>query len=172
VAAAVTWVQTDGPALGLDAANITLLGHSAGAHLVAIVGTDPGLLVAAGADPGKVACVVALDFEFDLATAAARTLIADAFGTDPEVIAGASPSVQVERNGPPGARFLVVTRGAPGRVENAHSFVDLINDAGGTAGLVDANPYSHNQVSSQLGAPDDSLVTPPVTDFVRSCAAD
>jgi arylformamidase len=36
VAAAVAWVQQQGPELELGGSDITLLGHSAGAHLVAI----------------------------------------------------------------------------------------------------------------------------------------
>jgi arylformamidase len=171
VAAAVAWVQHDGPALGLQGTDITLVGHSAGAHLVAIVGADPTLLTGAGADPGGVACVVPLDFSFDLARAPAAELIAGAFGTDPDDIAAASPNVQIERNGPPAARYLVGTRGAPGRVADAQAFVDLVNDSGGTAELVDANPYSHEEINLQLGAPDDRLVTPVATEFVASCAS-
>ena len=169
VAAAVAWVQQEGPAFGLDATNVTLIGHSAGAHLVAIVGTDPALLIEAGANPADVSCVVALDFSFDLATAPADKMIADAFGKDPDVIAAASPNVQIERNGPPIARFLVGTRGGPRRVADAQAFVDMVNDTGGSAQLVDATPYTHNQISSQLGASDDTLVTPTVSEFVRSC---
>jgi hypothetical protein len=45
----------------------------------------------------------------------------------------------------------------------------MINDAGGSAQLVDATPYTHNQISSQLGAPGDTLVTPTASEFVRSC---
>ncbi len=169
VAAAVAWVQQEGPAIGLNATDVTMIGHSAGAHLVAIVGTDPALLTEAGADPADVSCVVALDFSFDLATAPADKIIADAFGTDPDVLAAASPNIQIERNGPPSARFLVGTRGGPRRVADAQAFVDMINDAGGSAQLVDATPYTHNQISSQLGAPGDTLVTPTVSEFVRSC---
>ena len=171
VAAAVAWVQQTGPELELGGSDITLLGHSAGAHLVAIVGTDATLIADAGADLGSVLCVVALDFSFDLASAPAAKMIADAFGTDPDVIAAASPNVQIERNGPPTARFLVGTRGGPRRVADAQGFVDLVNDAGGRADLLDANPYTHNQISSQLGAPNDTLVTPVVSEFVRSCIA-
>lgn len=169
VAAAVAWVQKEGPPVGLDGTNITLVGHSAGAHLVAIVGADPLLLTEAGADPAEVSCIVALDFSFDLASAPVDSMISDAFGTDPEVIAAASPNVQIDRNGAPSARFLVGTRGGPRRVADAQAFVDLVNDAGGSAQLVDASPYTHNQISSQLGASDDSLVTPAASKFVGSC---
>jgi arylformamidase len=171
VAAAVAWLQREGPELGLQGTDITLIGHSAGAHLVAIVGTDPTLLTDAGADPADVSCVVPLDFSFDLASAPATGLIADAFGTDPEVVAAASPNVQIERNGAPTARFLVGTRGAPRRIADARTFVDLVNDTGGSAELFDANPYTHSQINSQLGAPDDRLVTPAVSEFVASCSS-
>ncbi len=169
LAAAVAWVQQNGPAQGLDPTKLTLIGHSAGAHLVAIVATDQALLTTAGADPAKVSCVVALDFSFDLASAPADKMIADAFGTDPQLIAAASPNVQIERNGAPSARFLIATRGGRSRVADAQAFVDLVNTSGGSAELVDATPYTHNQVSTQLGAADDTLVTPAVTEFVQSC---
>ena len=169
LAAAVAWIQQNGAAEGLDPTKLTLIGHSAGAHLVAIVATDPALLTTAGADPSMVSCVVALDFSFDLARAPADKMIADAFGTDPEVIASASPNVQIERNGAPSARFLIATRGGRSRVADAQAFVDLVNTSGGSAELVDATPYTHNQVSTQLGAADDELVTPAVSAFVQAC---
>jgi acetyl esterase/lipase len=169
VAAAVAWVQGEGPAIGLDPEHLALVGHSAGAHLVSIVGTDPALLASAGADPLGIDCVVALDVDYDLADAAGQALIANAFGTDPEVLAAASPPIQVERNGAPSAPFFIVTRGGPQRIAKAQGFVDVINDSGGSAQLLDATGYSHEEVSSQLGAPADTVVTPPVTDFVRSC---
>jgi acetyl esterase/lipase len=169
VAAAVAWVQAEGATIGLDPDRLVLVGHSAGAHLVSIVGTDPSLLTGAGADPVGVDCVVALDVDYDLADAAGQALIANAFGTDPDVLAAASPPIQVGRNGAPSASFFVVTRGGPPRIAKAQGFRDVINDSGGTAQLLDATGYSHAEVSSQLGAPADTLVTPPVTDFVRSC---
>jgi acetyl esterase/lipase len=172
VAAAIGWVQSEGASVGLDPDRVVLVGHSAGAHLVSIVGTDPALLTDAGADPLGVDCVVALDVDYDLADASGQALITNAFGTDPAVIADASPPIQVERNGAPSAAFLVVTRGGTQRIAKAQGFVDVIAETGGSARLLDANPYTHNQVSSQLGAPDETLVTPSVTDFVRSCLAE
>ena len=169
VAAAVAWVQQRGSTVGLAGTSITLIGHSAGGHLVAIVATDPSLLTEAGADPANVSCVVALDASFDLADTPAQELITNAFGTDPEAISNASPTIAIERNGPPSARFQVVTRGSPRRVDGARAFVDLVNNSGGSAELVDATGYTHDEVNSRLGAPDDVLVTPAVTDFVRSC---
>lgn len=171
VADAVAWVQRTGRLVGLDPTNLTLLGHSAGAHLVAIVATDSALLAQAGAQPASVACVVALDFSFDLATAAARPLISNAFGDDPAALASASPTVQVERNGAPAARFLIGTRGGPRRIAEAQGFVDVVERSGGSAELAVANPYTHSQISSQFGAPDETIITPQANTFVESCIA-
>jgi acetyl esterase/lipase len=172
VSAAVAWVQREGASVELDPARMTLLGHSAGAHLVAIVATHPTLLDEAGADPALIACVIPLDFSFDLATAPARSLIANAFGGDTEVLEDASPNVQIARSGPPRAAFLVGTRGGPRRVADARDFVALINESGGYAALLDANPYSHDGISAQLGAPGEQIVTPTVSDFASSCSAE
>lgn len=169
VAAAVAWVQHEGAGIGLDTSRLTLLGHSAGAHLVAIVGTDPSLLIEVGGDPASISCVIPLDSSFDLTTAADRLVIENAFGTDPEVLADASPSVAVERNGPPSARFLVGTRGTAARVAGARAFVDVINRSGGSAELLDATPYDHEGINTHLGEVGETVVTPTVTRFVRSC---
>lgn len=171
VAAAVAWIQLEGPSLGLDTGRLVLLGHSAGAHLVSIVAAHPSLLSDAGADPNRIACVIPLDFSFDLATAPSRALIANAFGANPAVLADASPNVQIEREGAPRARFLVGTRGGRMRVAESQSFVDLIIESGGTAELLEANPYTHNQISSQLGAPGEEVVTPDVSAFAATCFA-
>ena len=54
-----------------------------------------------------------------------------------------------------------------------HAWAALRRDSSSAdrADLLDANPYTHNQISSQLGAPNDTLVTPVVSEFVRTCIA-
>ncbi len=172
VAAAIGWVQAHGAEHGLDATRMALMGHSAGGHLVSIVVVDPSLL-AAGSSADTVACVVALDSaSYDLAGSPAEEsgLVPNAFGTDPEVVADASPQVQVERNGAPPADFLVVTRGSDGRVAGAQRFVDALNaGGGGTAALSVARPYSHEDVSRKLGEPGEDIVTPAVRQFLQQC---
>lgn len=61
VAAAVAYVKTNAGALGVDARRIILMGHSAGAHLVALVGTDPRYLADAGLSFADIAGVIPLD---------------------------------------------------------------------------------------------------------------
>jgi acetyl esterase/lipase len=174
VADAVAWVSDHAPSFGADPERIVLVGHSAGAHLVALAGADPDVLAAAGVADGAVRCVVALDTEgYDLAERVARggpssVLVRNAFGDDPEVWRAASPLTHVGDGAP--VRFLVVTRGLPGRRAEAARFVDAVLGAGGDATLVTASGYTHADVNRRLGEPGESVVTPPVRDFVSSCA--
>jgi acetyl esterase/lipase len=170
VAAAVAWTVERGPALGLDPARLALMGHSAGAQLVASLATHPTLLEDAGADQSVVGCTVVLDVQLDLTDRLGPSgLVDNAFGTDPAVLADASPLVQVRTQGAPPSRFLVVTRGAPRRVAGAAGFVDLVTGSGGSAELLDARTYSHNEVSQRLGAPGERVVTPPTAAFLSAC---
>ena len=61
VASAIAWLRANAAKEGLDPDRIVLMGHSAGAHLVALVGTDPHYLKAAGVPMGAVKGVVLLD---------------------------------------------------------------------------------------------------------------
>jgi arylformamidase len=175
IVAAIAWLQAVGPGHGLDTEHIVLMGHSAGAHLVSIVATDPDLAAQGGLDPAAIVCVVSLDTEgYDLANSAAEEagIVAEVFGSDPEVIADASPLIQVERHGAPEAPFLVVTRGSANRRAIAQAFVDALIAGGGHVEAVDAGDYTHNDVNLRLGEPGEQVVTPPVTQFLEGCLAD
>lgn len=61
VAAAVATLKARSGALGFDPERIVLVGHSAGAHLVALIGTDPAYLHGAGLSFADIDGVVPLD---------------------------------------------------------------------------------------------------------------
>ena len=61
VASAIAWLRANAASQGLDPDRIVLMGHSAGAHLAALVGTDPRYLRAAGVPIDAVRGVVLLD---------------------------------------------------------------------------------------------------------------
>ncbi len=61
IAAAIARLRADAAANGLDPERIVLMGHSAGAHLAALVGTDPRYLRAAGVPMSAVKGVILLD---------------------------------------------------------------------------------------------------------------
>jgi acetyl esterase/lipase len=66
VAAATAFLLRHAAEYGINPSAYALMGHSAGGHLVALVGTDPFYARAAGLDLGRLAAVVALDGVFDM----------------------------------------------------------------------------------------------------------
>jgi arylformamidase len=61
VASAVAHLRSNAKNLGLDPQRIVLMGHSAGAHLSALVGTDPQYLRGEGLDMAALSGVIPLD---------------------------------------------------------------------------------------------------------------
>jgi arylformamidase len=103
VAAALASVQRKASGWGGDASKIVLMGHSAGAHLVALVSADRSLAVQAGVKPW--AGTVALDSAaYDMTVIMKQRhakFYDNAFGADPAFWARVSPSLQVKGNSPP-----------------------------------------------------------------------
>ena len=61
VAKSIAYLASNAAKLGINPKQIILMGHSAGAHLSALVGTDPRYLRAVGLEPGSLAGVIPLD---------------------------------------------------------------------------------------------------------------
>lgn len=174
VAAAVGWVIDNAEAIGVDGDRVALVGHSAGAHLVSIVGTNPDLLGAVGRARDDVACVVSLDsVTHDLTDQPTfeRDIVQAAFGDDVEVLADGSPTLQAieHADDAPIPEFLIVTRGRDVRLQSAATLEAALIESGATASVYDASPYDHRDVNVQLGEPGETNVTPAVSDFLEAC---
>ena len=170
VGAAVTWVESNAARYGGDGEQIALLGHSAGAHLVALVGTDPTYVTRAGGKVGDIRCVGSYDTaSYDLVQRSAETpLVANAFGSDDATLRDASPLHHLDdrKNLP---AFQVVVRGAPDRRAAETRFADAAEAAGGTVSTLETIGLSHGDVNQLIGAPGDTRMTPAVSDFVTGC---
>jgi arylformamidase len=172
VGAAVAWVEHHIASYGGDGTRIALLGHSAGAHLVALVGTDPTYLERSGGTFDSLRCVGSYDTEsYNLVTRATTRggiLVDNAFGTDPAVLRDASP---INHVGDPAQlpAFQIVERGSPERAASEQAFVDAVRGAGGTADVIDAHSLTHGQVNTTIGASNDTVMTPKVKTFVTDC---
>lgn len=176
VAAAVGWLSDEGPALGIDATRIALMGHSAGAYLVALAATDLGYLDAAGVDSSQVRCAVPLDTRYDPEAEAedsprTEVMYRNALGDDPSTWDAAAPLHLVRpKAGTPG--FLIVTRGAPSRVGASEDFAAALRGVRvPVVEVLNANPLDHEGVNAAIGAPGETAVTPVVMDFLRDCLA-
>jgi len=105
VSAAIAHVRTHAREWGGDPEQIVLMGHSAGAHLAAIVASEETLLAEHGLAPTDLRGVVLLDGAgYDLPTQMASPLLRGqvrrmynaAFSDDPELWVRASPTLQAE----------------------------------------------------------------------------
>ncbi len=103
VAAAIAWVFEHAEEFGGDAKQIAVMGHSAGAHLAAIVSCDETLLGEYEMTTDQLAAVVLLDgagynlperMESLPARGGAAKMFKAAFGDDPEAWVAASPTLQ------------------------------------------------------------------------------
>ena len=113
VAAAIAMLVRDARWFGVDADRIMLIGHSAGAHLVALVGTDPTYLAAHRIPISSIDGVVPLDgagYDVPRQLAAAgpllRRIYLNAFGDEPGYQRRVSPISHAAS--PNAARFLIL----------------------------------------------------------------
>lgn len=165
VAAGIAWTRANIGRYGGDPRRLFLLGHSAGAHLVALVATDPQYLAAHGLGLREsVAGVMPIDTaSYDLVansgTAVSR-MIEDAFGTDRAVLRAASPLLIVKpgsRDYPPFVIAAVKRRHLA--VQQSHALAGLLPQARvivedyGSKGPLRA----HAEVARDLADPDSHL---------------
>lgn len=170
VGAAVAWLGTNAARFGGDGTRIALLGHSAGAHLVALVGTDPTFVDRAGGNVDRIRCVGSYDTaSYDLVQRSGDTrLVENAFGGDEATLRAASPVTHVgDRVRPPS--FQIAVRGTPSRRAAQAAFADAAGAAGSDVTVIDAAGLSHADVNSLIGTVGETRMTPAVTDFVTGC---
>lgn len=117
VAHAVGFLIRRAEQLGFDGKRVVLMGHSAGAHLVALVGTDMSYLQKADLGPKAVRGIIPLDgAAYDVARQIAEggdfmhDTYLQAFGTEPERQAKLSPTKQAAAPNAPAFLILHVQR--------------------------------------------------------------
>ncbi|WP_395752408.1 alpha/beta hydrolase [Prosthecobacter sp.] len=117
VAHAVAFLIRRAEQLGFDGKRVVLLGHSAGAHLVALVGTDMSYFKQAEVDPKAVRGIIPLDgAAYDVPKQIAEggdfmhSTYLEAFGTDPARQDKLSPTKQAAAPNAPAFLILHVQR--------------------------------------------------------------
>jgi acetyl esterase/lipase len=174
VAQAIGWVHAHAGEFGGDPDKIFLMGHSAGAHLAALVTTDARYLKEAKLQPKDVAGVVLLDgAAYDIPRQVEiaplprmRAIYTDAFGTDPADHRDASPITHVAagKGFPPFLILSVATR-RDGRLQS-EALSKALTDAGTSAKLFSAEDKTHATISGDFGTPGDKP-TAAVFEFLR-----
>lgn len=157
VASAIAWLRANARNEGLDPDRIVLMGHSAGAHLAALVGTDPQYLKAAGVPLGAVKGVVLLDGAgYDVPTQASaemnivRPMYEAAFSKGPKRQAALSPTRHAAA--PNVARWLIlpIERRQDSQAQSK-GLADALNRAGASATVVAVPDESHGSLNKGLG---------------------
>ncbi|UDY37548.1 alpha/beta hydrolase [Dermatobacter hominis] len=175
VAAAIGWLIDHARELGTDRARVAVLGHSAGGGIVAAVATDPRFLGAHDLGLDALRCAGSIDGEgYDITAGATHPepfvhdVYLDAFGDDPATWAEASPVRHVSAGrGIPG--FFIAARGPDMRLDLHAGFAEALRSAGVPVTVVDAATLDHAEVSVDIGAPGDTVVTPPLMEFLAAC---
>ena len=162
VAAAIAYLLKNRQKLGIDRSRVVLMGHSAGAHLSALVGTDPQYLRGVGLNLNDLSGVIPLDgAAYDVPaqmTDGARIMqdtYVEAFGTDPERQKALSPFHHA--GGPNAPSFLILHVDREDGKRQSEALVDALRKAGTKTQL---NAFEgkglkgHSEINRKLGDPD------------------
>lgn len=173
VDASIAWVERHIAKHGGDPRKLWLLGHSAGAHLAALAGTDQERLTKAGAHPEFLQGVILLDGAgYDIPRqmlpmtdqGLLGRMYHDAFTSDVKIQTDASPALEHPKNPPP---FLILH---VARREDSKTQSDLLaaalRNAGGSVTVQGIAGKSHMTINRDLGVPGDP-VTVAVAAFLK-----
>ncbi|MBU7579162.1 MAG: alpha/beta hydrolase [Porphyrobacter sp.] len=162
VAAALAHILKRADALGIDRTRVVLTGHSAGAHLVALVGTDERYLKKVGLSFADLKGVMpndgaAYDVTAQIADAGAmmKDTYTQAFGTDPARHKALSPTLQAAAPNAPAFLLLHVQR--PDAVAQSKALAEALKKGGAqaeVAGFPGEGLQGHMEINRKLGQPD------------------
>jgi arylformamidase len=172
LASAIAFVYRNAEDYGGDPDSIFLMGHSSGAHSVALVSIDPQYLRNEGLSLGVIKGTVPLDgASYNLVRTGERKgelprFYRPAFGSKETVWREASPTLHVMdgRRIPP-FRILYVDR--PVSPDRAKELAETLREHGYDAKAVLAKNRSHKSLNNRLGMDGDKY-GPMIADFFRS----
>ncbi|MCB1216123.1 alpha/beta hydrolase [bacterium] len=174
VAAAYAWISENISDFGGDPEHISIMGHSAGAHLVALLGADERWLEAHGLPLNDIDAVICLDGAgYDIPERMSKPLsrllrrfMTDAFGDDGSLWEDASPILQIDSEQVYPPYLILYTARVEGRNQSS-SLAETLQAAGGYAATHQASDKTHGTVNSDIGKPHEWL-TEMVLSFLQA----
>jgi acetyl esterase/lipase len=172
---AVAWLVAHAAEFGIDPTRIAVLGHSAGGGITAAISTDEQFLGRNGLPLTTIRCAASMDGEgYDVVAGATfpdefvSGSYQAAFGTDPAVWVEASPVGHVgPEKGIP--RFFIAERGGDWRMAQHTAFISALQGAGVRTTVLDVSMLAHADLTTIIGRPDDTIVTPALMDYLGGC---
>lgn len=174
IAQAIRWVREHAAEYGGNPDELFLLGHSAGAHLVALVSTNPVYLRQQSLSLKSIKGTILLDGAgYDLAehmaTAGptARKMYSAVFSEDPKTWKAASPITYVRKNQsiPPFLILHVARRADSGKQSEA--FAKKLKQNQIKAEVIAVPGKTHLTINREIGLPED-LPTQKIFEFLKS----
>lgn len=162
VAKAIRWAHDHAKEFGGNPNSIFVMGHSAGAHLAALVCTDESYLKAEGLSLSIIkGCVPVDTAAYDIPRRFAESDVAKAengkvlFGEDAASHRALSPITYVGKvKSIPAFLILHVADRADSKAQS-EQFAKALQKAGVSATVVPAEGKTHGTINSELGQPDD-----------------
>jgi acetyl esterase/lipase len=158
---AIGWVKRNIAQHGGDPARLHLIGHSAGAHHVAILATNERILQKAGVALGDLKSVVELDTQAldvpELMRGSDNALYLQAFGKDPAVWPQVSPRDNVAKDKGIPPFFLVVANERGPKLAQAAAFQKTLQAAGVRCEFVEAPQHDHGSLNRAIGDKSDKV---------------
>ena len=174
IADAVKWVFDNISEYGGDKNKIALLGHSAGAHLVSLTGTNEKFLKSRGLSPAVIKGVASIDtkaydvYEQIHFSPVLKMMYINAFGTDSVKNIEASPVYNVHE-GTQYPCFFIALRGSKERKAPSIKFIKKLEQCGVRVSWVDGSMYDHKGINNAIGDENDNVITPPLINFFENC---
>jgi arylformamidase len=174
IASALAYLRGRAGELGFDPDRIVLSGHSAGAHLAALVSSDDGYLKTAGVPLTAIRGTVLLDGAgYDVATQMntgagplLKKMYTDAFSTDPAKQKQLSPLTYAAG---PNVRQWLLFHDAKRQdaTSQANGFAAALKTAGESTRIIPVPDSSHLKINHDVGA-GDNLITREFDAFIKA----
>jgi arylformamidase len=171
VADAVKWIYDNIANYGGNNQKIALLGHSAGAQLVALTGTSKLFLPTRGINLNLIKGVACIDTEgYDVVARCKENnqVYLNAFGQANTFWFEASP-INNLFSGTNYPKFFIAKRGNNTRIGYSNAFITKLQSVGVMVREVTANQYDHEGINDAIGASGETIVTEPLKSFFAEC---
>jgi acetyl esterase/lipase len=162
IARAIRWVHHHARDYGGDPNAIIIAGHSAGAHLAALVCTDDRYLKAEGLSLALIKGCVPVDVSvYDIprrlkdSSAVPPATFKQVFGEKEELHRDLSPVTHVARGKNIPAFLILHVADRPETRAQSHGLADKLKDAGVSAQVIAAEGTTHGTINANLGLPND-----------------